>query len=416
MSPTLRWSIVCLLSLGMIIAYIDRSNLSVALADKGFIAEFQLSNQDRGLMNSAFFWSYAVLQIPAGFLVDRFGVKWPYAVAFTFWSLVSAASAGITSIRQLIALRILLGIGEALVTPASLRWIRFNVSEKQRGLAVGLYMAGTKIGPAVGAPIAAWLIVHYGWREMFLILGLGCLIWLVPWLMLVRNDDRELEAALVRQSQSKPIPFARIFSTRLMWGIIIGTFCYNYFVFFCMTWLPAYFAESRGLSLAKSGVFTGFSFGGMATVATLAGFAADRMIARGGDPVRIRKGFTIAGFVVASTELIGAFTESNDLALLFAIVSLSGLGLATANYWALTQTLMPGAAIGRIAGVQNCASNLSGIVAPILTGWLKDATGSYSAPLYAVGFFLMLGIAVYAFLVQARFAPQAESSQSLNPA
>jgi nitrate/nitrite transporter NarK len=146
----------------------------------------------------------------------------------------------------------------------------------------------------------------------------------------------------------------------------------------------------------------------MAAVATLAGWAADVLISRGADPVRTRKLFTIAGLMVASTELIGAFSSSNNVALGFAIVSLSGLGLATANYWALTQTLMPGAAIGRIAGIQNCAANLSGIVAPLATGWLKDSTGSYAAPMYAVGFLLLAGVLAYIFMVQARYAPTAE--------
>lgn len=391
----------------MIIAYVDRANLSVALAAKDFIKEFQLTDQDRGMMSSSFFWSYALLQIPAGFLVDRYGVKFPYAIGFAFWSGVSALSFFVTSVWQLIFLRLLLGVGESVVTPSSLRWIRFNVGEKQRGFAVGIYMAGTKFGPAIGAPVAAWLIAHYGWREMFAILGLGSLIWLIPWLTLVKNNDRELEAQAVKQSASKPIPFMKLLSTRLMWGIIIGTFCYNYFVYFCMTWLPAYFAESRGLTLTKSGAFTGFSFGGMATVAILAGYAADRIIARGADPVKTRKMFTIAGLLMASTELIGAFSQSNDTALIFAIVSLSGLGLATANYWALTQTLMPGAAIGRIAGIQNCASNLSGIFAALLTGWLKDATGSYAVPMYFVGFLLLAGVAAYIFMVDAKYAPRA---------
>jgi MFS-type transporter involved in bile tolerance (Atg22 family) len=148
-----------------------------------------------------------------------------------------------------------------------------------------------------------------------------------------------------------------------------------------------------------------FSFGGMATVATLAGWLADRLIARGGDPVRIRKAFTIAGLVLASTELIGALSESQSVALFFAVFSLSGLGVATANYWALTQTLIPGAAIGRIVGVQNCASNLSGIMASILTGWLKQATGSYQAPMQAIWLVLLLGIAAYVFLVRSQYAP-----------
>jgi hypothetical protein len=144
----------------------------------------------------------------------------------------------------------------------------------------------------------------------------------------------------------------------------------------------------------------------MATMAAAAGFAADRMIARGGNPVRVRKGFTIAGFVIASTEVFGALSSSVPVALFFAVFSLTGLGLATANYWALTQTLIPGGAIGRIVGVQNCAANLPGIVAPLLSGWLIQRTGSYEAPMQAIWFFLILGIAAYVFLVREKYAPK----------
>ena len=398
-----RWTIVCLLSLGMIIAYVDRANISVALATHEFTTLFQLSDQDRGLLNSAFFWSYALLQIPAGLLVDRFGVKRPYTIAFIFWSVISASTSFAGSLAQLLALRVLLGIGESLVTPASVRWIRYNIAEKSRGTALGIYMAGTKFGPAIGAFLAALLVQHHGWRMMFVMLGAGGLLWLIPWQTLVRDDDRQLEAA---QSTGQSAPGAAVWRSVALWGILLGTFCYNYFVFFSMTWLPAYFVERRGLSLSSMGLYTAFSFGGMAVVAILAGWVADRLIARGAEPVRVRKAFTIAGFALASTEVIGALASSNSVAVFFAMVSLAGLGLATANYWALTQTLMPGAAIGRIAGAQNCASNLSGIVAPLLTGWLKEATGSYAAPMQAIGVFLIIGIASYAFLVRRKFAPR----------
>lgn len=410
MSSLHRWSVVVLLSLGMVIAYVDRSNLSVALASDEVKQFFGLSDTDRGLMNSAFFWSYAFLQIPAGFLVDRYGVKIPYAIAFFCWSLISASTSLVSTVTQLVALRFLLGFGEALVTPASMRWIRFNVPEQQRGLAVGIYMAGTKYGPAIGSWAAALLIVHYGWRAMFSILGLGCLVWLIPWWLLVKDNDREIEAEQMRVSKTVPIPFGKLFETPLLWGVLIGTFCYNYFVFFCMTWLPAYFKESRGLSLTSSGVYTAFSFGGMATVAIIAGFVADNMVQRGWDAVKVRKGFTLAGLLVASTVVFGAFAQSNQMALAMSIVSLSGLGLATANYWALTQTLMPGAAIGRIAGAQNFASNLSGIVAPIVTGWLKYTTGSYNAPIYMVGALLIVGVVAYIFLVRPEYAPRAAAA------
>jgi len=314
-----------------------------------------------------FFWSYAFLQIPAGWLVDRYGVKWPFAFAFLAWSVVAAGTAFAGTMGQLIALRVLLGVGESLVTPAGMRWIRFNFAEKERGLAVGLYMTGTKIGPAVGAPIAAWLINAYDWRIMFLALGLGALVWLMPWLGLVNDNDRELEQQSHQQAKRPAVSFGRMMASPVIWGTLIGTFCYMYFTYFCLTWMPAYFVERRHLSLTSMGAFTFASFAGTAVVATVAGWMADRMIARGGDPVRVRKGFVIAGFILASTEVIGGFSHSDRLALFFAVFSLSGLGLATANYWALTQALIPGGAIGRIVGIQNCAGQLPGIVAPVIT-------------------------------------------------
>ena len=405
--PPVRWAIIGVLSLGMIIAYVSRSALAVPLALPEFIRTFHLSITDRGVLNSAFFWTYAVLQIPSGWVVDRYGVKFPYFLGFTIWCLASASTALTRSIPQLFMVQVLLGIGQAVVVPASYRWIRHHFAEKRRGLAIALYMTGTKIGPAIGAPLAAWLIGMYDWRVMFVLIGLGGLIWLVPWLLLVKNDDRQIERAAAKKDGTKPIPFGRIMASPVIWGTIIASFCYMYFVYFCMTWMPAYFMERRHLSLGKMGLYTFFSFGGMALVATLAGWSADRLIGRGHNPVTVRKWFTIAGFSIACTELIGARATSLETALVFAVVSLSGLGLATANYWALTQTLIPGAAIGRISGIQNCACSVAGIVAPILTGWLLQKTGSYEAPMLAVLVALLAGVLSYAFMIREEYAPRA---------
>ncbi len=293
-------------------------------------------------------------------------------------------------------------------TPAGMRWIRLNFGEQRHGFVMGLYQASAKVGPAIGAPLTAWLLIRYGWRAMFFVLGFGALLWLVPWMLLVRDNDRDIEDAVLKRPGVPPISFGELLGNRVMWGIIIGSFCYNYFNYFCLTWLPAYFAESRGLSLNSTGWFTGFSFWGFAFVATAAGFWADKIVHNGGDAVRIRKNFIVAGFLIASTEMIGAGSSSNTVALFFAIFSLSGLGLATGNYWALTPAIMPGAPAARLAAVQNMAANLPGIVAPILTGWLKQITGGYSAPMAANLFFLLLGIGSYAFLVRRKYAPGAQ--------
>lgn len=408
--PQVRWAVIGVLSLGMIIAYVSRSALSVPLALPEFIRTFHLTLTDRGLLNSAFFWTYALLQIPAGFVVDRYGVKFPYFLGFTIWCLASASTALTRTIPQLILVQVLLGAGQAVVAPASYRWIRYHFVEKERGLAVALYMSGTKLGPAIGTPLAAWLIGMYDWRLMFVLIGLGGMIWLAPWLVLVKNDDRQIERSAVKKDGALPIPFGRIMASPVIWGTITASFCYMYFVYFCMTWMPAYFMERRHLSLGTMGLFVFFSFGGMAIVATLAGWAADRLIDRGYNPVTVRKCFTIAGFSIACTEIIGARATSLETALIFAVVSLSGLGLATANYWALTQTLIPGAAIGRISGIQNCACSLAGIVAPVLTGSLLQKTGSYEAPMVAILVVLMLGVLSYVFLVREKYAPQARAA------
>ena len=390
-----------LLCLGMVIAYVDRTALSVVIAVPDFRTYFGLSDSQRGLMNSAFFWTYALLQVPAGWMVDRLGVKYPYAISFVFWSVVSALTGLAGSVSQLFGLRLLLGAGEAVVAPASLRWIRVNIEEKQRGLAMGIYMAGTKIGPAVGAPIAAYLITAFGWRAMFFVTGLASLVWLIPWLLLVPADrGAAVPAPKTGQAVTPDAPFLSVFRTPAIWGILIGTFTYSCYLYFCITWLPAYFKEQRNLSIELMGLYTMFSFAGMAVTTILCGWIADRLIVRGGDPVKVRKGFTITGMLLAATEVFGAGNVSPETALFFAVFSLGGLGIATANYWALTQTVVPGGAIGRIGGLQNTASNLAGVVAPILTGRLIEVTGTYEAPMQAIAVLLLIGALSYALLVR----------------
>lgn len=398
---SMRWPVVGLLTIGVVIAYVDRINLSTALPVMR--QSLGLSPESAGMALSAFFWTYAALQIPSGWLVDRFGVKWPYAIAFLLWSVVSAGTALVTTFAGLLVVRLVLGIGESLVTPAAVRYIGSNFEEKQRGFATGIYFSGTKYGPAIGAPIAAYLVRDYGWQLMFLLTGLGCLLWLIPWVLLVQNENGDSTPAPAA-APAREISWGAMFASPVMWGTFLATFCYMYFVYFCMTWMPTYFKDRHGLSLTNSGWFTFMSFGGMATIAIVGGWAADRLIARGFNAVSVRKAFIITGFLLAFTEIIGAFTESAPVTLFFAVFSLSGLGLATANYWALTQTLVPGKTLGRVAGIQNTAASIAGIAAPWLTGWMVQQTGRFNAPLMAVGFWLALGVGCYVFLVREKYA------------
>ncbi|WP_198912695.1 MFS transporter [Acetobacter musti] len=399
-----RWSVLILLSLGAVIAFIDRTSIASVLAVGTFRVQFHLTDLDRGALASAFFWSYALLQIPMGWIVDRYGVKFPYAIMFGVWCVASACTGLMSTFSGLIIMRIFTGVGESIVVPASYRWIRANFTEDRSGFAVGIYMIGTKIGPAVGAPLAAWLIVQHSWRFMFLLCGVVGLLWLVPWMLLARNDSSGRGVAA--KAAAKAIPLRNVLSSPLVWGTIIINFCYNYFVFYCMTWMPAYLVEQRGLSLRTMGLYSFFSFGGIALVALASGWAADVLIRRGHDAVVVRKAFVIAGFALACTELLGAVSHSLNGALFWNVVSLSGLGFATANHLALCRlTLIPAPAVGLVTGIQNVSTSLAGIVAPLLSGWLLEWSGGYRAPMEVIFVFLVVGAVTCIVLLRRRWAP-----------
>jgi ACS family D-galactonate transporter-like MFS transporter len=402
-----RWTILGLLALGVLISFIDRTSISSALADRHFVREFALSNVDRGWINAAFFWSYGLFQIPMGVVADRYGVKWPYAICFAAWCAATALMGAVTALGSLVAMRLIIGATEAIVIPASYRWIRNNFDESQNGLAVGILAMGNKFGPAIGAPVGAWFIVNYSWNVMFVVTGIAGLLWLAPWLGLVRNDFPSKAQLATARRNAKSVTFASILSSPVVWGGMITNFCYGYFTFYCMSWMPAYLVEQRGLSLAKSGLYTFFSFAGIAIVAAIAGWAADRVIARGHDPVLVRKSFIIAGFIGGCTVLLGAYADTLEMALFWNVLSLSLLGLATANNLALSRlTLIPKQAIGAVTGVQQVATSLAGGVAASLSGWLLHVSGSYDLPMLVIFVFLLVGAAATAILFRPQWAPK----------
>lgn len=406
-----RWTILALLAVGVLISFVDRTSVSSALADKGFIQEFALNSLNRGWVNSAFFWSYGLFQVPMGWVADRYGVKWPYAVCFALWCLATALMGAATALTGLVVMRLLVGIAEAIVIPASYRWIRNNFDESQNGLAVGIFAMGNKFGPALGAPLGAWLIVNFSWQMMFIATGVVGLLWLAPWLMLVRNDFPTKAELATAKHKASSVTLRSILVSPVVWGGMITNFCYGYFTFYCMTWMPAYLVEQRGLSLGKSGLYTFFSFAGIAIVAALAGWAADRIIARGNNPILVRKIFIIAGFIGGCTVLLGAYARSLEMALFWNVFSISFLGLATANNLALSRlTLIPRQAIGLVTGVQQVATSLAGGVAASLTGWLLQISGNYELPMMVIFVFLLIGAFATAFMFRPEWAPQVTSA------
>jgi sugar phosphate permease len=407
LSPAMRWTVLLLLSLGVLIAFIDRTSISSAIADKAFISHFALSNIDRGTLGSAFFWSYGIVQLYMGWMVDRYGVKWLYAIFFMAWCAATFATGFASSFAMILVLRVAIGAAESVVIPASYRWIRDNFDDRNTGLAVGFFACGNKLGSALGAPLAAWLIVHYNWQSMFIVTGIIGILWLVPWLLFVPSDRSSSAAKELSIRTALTVTWKAIFASPVVWGGLVVNFCYGYFGFFCATWMPAYLVETRGLSLEQSGGYTFLSFAGVALVAILGGWWADKLIARGRDAIAVRKGFIVAGFLGACTVLLGARANSLSVALFWNVTSLSVLGLATANLQALCRlALIPKPAVGRVTGVQQVATSLSGGVAASLSGWLLHISGSYALPMFMIFVFLVIGAATTQLMMRPKWSPK----------
>ena len=406
-----RWCVLVLLALGLMISHVDRTSMSAAFADHHFVNEFALTHVQRGWLGSAMFWSYGLLQMPMGWLVDRYGVKWPYAICFLMWCLAAAATGVVSTLAALIVVRLMIGVAESVSVPATYRYLADHFDETRKGTALGIYSIGGKMGPALGAPIAAWLISISSWKAMFIVTGLAGLLWLMPWLAMVKSDFPSKAELVASKRRASSVPLTNLLSSPVVWGGLITNFCYSYFAFYCMTWMPAYLVEQRGLTLKESGLYTFFSFAGIAIVAALAGWAADRMIARGHDAVLVRKSFIVVGFMGGTTVLLGAYSHSPQMALFWNVASLSLLGLVTANNLALVKlTLIPKQAVGLNTGLQQVATSLAGGVSASLSGWLLHVGHSYTLPMLAIFAFLLLGATSAIVLLRRKWAPKVNAS------
>lgn len=390
---TNSWLIVVLLLLSVCINYIDRGSLSVAapvLKD-----EFSLRPAQLGYLLSAFFWSYTVMQLVVGWLVDRYDVKWVYAVGFFVWSLAMAATGLVNSFTALFAARLVLGIGESVFLPSVSKIVVRLFPAERRGLPNALVDVGTKIGPFLSTLIGGLLVKSYGWRALFIGVGVGSLFWLLPWLIFMPNDrDRREQRRFVGPGMLE------ILSRREVWGTSLGMFALGYVWVFLLTWLPSYLIKERGYSMEQMAVFGSLPFLGMAVATLTGGWVSDQWIARGGSPTFVRKTFAVTGLLLCGGLMLPvSFVGSPSLSLGLLIAASISLGLFTSNVWAITQTLSGAEAAGKWTGIQNFIGNLGGVVSPIVAGVVVEKTGVFFLAFAAAAGILVLGAMCYLLLV-----------------
>lgn len=396
-------TLLVLLVIAVGINYIDRGTLSVSSSN--ISAEYGLDATQMGLLFSAFFWSYALFQLVAGWLVDRYDVKWVFAIGFLVWSLSTAAMGLASSLAMFFVLRLTLGIGESAAYPATSRILAANYPEERRGFANALVDAGSKIGPALSTLLGGLVVAHYGWRSLFLAVGLGSLVWLIPWLWLVPSEKRNRVDEGAKAPSEGEVGWRQLLVRREVWGTSLGMFCLGYVWYFLVSWLPAYLEAERGFSKEAMATFGSLPFWAMAVTSLAGGWISDRWIRSGASPTRVRKTFIVAGFLLCAAFMTPAvLVKEAGLCVAFLSAACAALGFYTSNVWAVTQTLAGPKAAGKWTGIQNCIGNLGGVVSPALTGWLVTQTGSFTLAFVFSSAVLVLGVAAY-FLLVGRLVP-----------
>ncbi|MBW8709435.1 MAG: MFS transporter [Alphaproteobacteria bacterium] len=372
--PKIRWLMIAMCFLANAISYIDRANLAIAAPT--IRAELGINAAEMGLVLSAFFWTYAVMQLPAGWFIDR------------------------------------LGVGEAFSLPSFTR-VAFNwFPRSERGMACGIFNSGSTTGSALSLPLVTALIVAVGWRGAFAATGLLGIVWVLAWWFIYRDPEKyraiapaQVDALLAQRGMpaapAAKISWADLFRYRSIWGLMIGLFCLNFAIYFFITWFPSYLLQARGFSLASLGTL-GMVPALMAILGNwLGGYVSDRLLRAGWSPTKARKTCLVGGMMVASSIGLSAFVDSTLACLALFSLAYAALSFTGANVWTVASEIAPTKDhVASIGGIQNFAGNLAGILITTFTGVMLVLTkGSFLIPLAVAGGLCVVGALSYLFIV-----------------
>ena len=400
-----EWIVVGLLVFSVLINYVDRSNLSLAMPL--LERQFAFSSLRAGELLSAFFWTYALVQLLgiAGWLTDRYSAGWVLMGGYLLWSLAMACLGFAPSYVALFALQLVLGMGESVAYPCYSR-IFAAMPQEHRGRANAFIDAGTKIGPAAGAFVGGMILVHNGWRLLFLAFGIGALVWLVPWYLAMPRDRQTESPGAVDHAQQSANPAAepsilKMLRLRCAWGALIGHFCGNYFYYLVLAWLPTYLVQEEHLSIRAMSRLTAAVFLLIACSTVTAGWISDRLIARGASPTAVRLTLVAGGQAVASILLALTVVHGHPfVALSLLAIACIGHGGYASNHWAIAQTLAGPKMAGRWSSLQNGFANFSGIIGLWLTGFIVQTHRSARLAFAITGAVALVGAASWIFLVR----------------
>jgi MFS transporter, ACS family, D-galactonate transporter len=409
--PRRRWRIAFLLAFGVLVNFFDRINLSVsrdALHDS-----FGLSLVAFGYLSSAFSWTYALMQMPAGLLLDRLGVRRVGRTSALLWSVSSFAAALAPGLSWFFGARLLLGVSESPTFPANAKALGYWFTREERGLATAITDAAAKFSSAIGVPLIGLLLLYFGWRWSFAATGFLSFLYFVLFYAIYRNpsEDKGLSATehqFILQGGAQPEDATKakgaslgyLLRQRKVYGLALGWGAYNYTFFLLLTWLPSYLSVSLHMDLFHSVFFTSVPWL-FATFTDLlvGGWLVDALIQHGWDANRVRQTVLVLGMSFGLAIFGAARAQSSAAALIWISLALGGLAAAAPVAWTVPSLIAPRESVGTLGGAVNFCGQIAAISAPIVTGYIVSGTHSFAAAFVTATVILLLGIAGYIFLL-----------------
>jgi ACS family glucarate transporter-like MFS transporter len=422
-----RFWVYFLLFLLNTISYTDRVNMS--LAGHPIAQEFGLSPVTLGYLFSSFLWAYVLMMLPGGRLIDSLGAHRVAAICATIWSVAQILTGAAVGFVTMLLTRLGLGVGEAPVSPISYRSVRDWGPYTEHGRAIGVIQAGTLLGPAFGAPLVAWLIAATSWRGSFFATGVVGLIWVVVWSVFVATPERtkwlpepERQRILAERHAGEAPPtqggvgYRGLIRSPSMWGLAISQGCAVYSLYLYLSWLPDYLQTARGVSIVRSGLFTSVPFLVGAVVIVLVNWVGDAILTA--DTVRSgrRRIVVAACLVLTAGGMAIPYVHSLALVVILTILPVSFSNTATATNAALTSDLLRSPAdAGRAFAFLVLGGNVFGLLAPIVTGYIVQATGSFASAFVLAGVLALVGAVLSLVLTRHTLGEKVSLAAALAP-
>lgn len=407
----LRWSIVGFSALGLTIAYLDRAAISVAIP---FISkDFHIGHAIRGVVLSAFFWSYALFQVPSGRLLDRFGPRVIYPLAVGWWSIWTALTGVASGVGALLVLRLGLGIGEAPVQPANVKVVSRWFPRRERAFASSLFDTGQQIGTALSIPVLTALVLAVGWRLSFVVIGAAGVLWIIGWVAVYREPERHprvsaAELAYIRSDLDDAAPatdtgsWRALLSDNQIWALTIGYIFRSLTGAFFLTWYPSYLMEARGFTAKEFGMVGAIPALISIGSTMLGGIVSDRMLAAGLSTSVARKVPIATGLGLSACIGFAPFISSNVALMAVLTASSAAHSFAAASVLSLpAEVAASPSTVGTVAGFQNLGSQVGNLLSPIVIGLLLTLSGgSYVVPLLGAAASCLISASIYLFWVR----------------